>query len=355
MVFGAPHLELNSEELKAELKPKTKEEVYEVYDRCASLTKTDYKVLKQFKANIFSDDSGNLIQCVYEELGILNRRAMSLQTFKSQFSVFLGIISIEHLKTCLDGPDYFDSLSDNLVYFHECAFSDGLWKKPSGDLTRENKQACQSANNITQYEICHGMNQTRIVKYSVCDNYKSGVYQGNESIGFSYNFYRTALYTFAYLPPYVVYSNLKKCMKQGRDYSIEELPTVMACINNLIPTQWKPKRETDIPKSVNECKAITDLSDDLYELLKQKTVKPESLDYLRCIDWQLGLETGGCYISDRTVTQLKLLNPTIDETIIKKTSDDCYNQYLTTWADWDELKYHQCLISMEGVKFHYFP
>lgn len=350
-MFGAPKLDNEGPEYQV----RTKEQVYEVYEKCAVSTKTDNKILQLFKANIFSDDSVDLIRCVDTELGVLkNDIDISLDRMALQFSMFLGNISLEGLKICLQQANHLDKHSDFFVYFHECFVSSSLWKRPTGEETRENKQACQSANDITQYEICQGVNQTKIVKYSVCDNYKSGVYQGNESIGFGYNFYRTALYTFAYLPPYVVYSDLKKCMKQGKDYSIEELPTVMSCINDLIPIQWKPKDTQEIAKSVDDCRKLTSFNDELYKLLEQKTVKSESLDFLRCMDWQLGLETGGCYISDRTVSQIKLLNPTIDENTIKKTADDCYTQHLTAQANWDELKYHQCLISMEGVKFHYF-
>lgn len=329
--------------------PKTKQESYDIYNRCAASTKTDEKVLQLFKANVLSDDSANLINCVYSQLGLLEDKTFHANRTFKQLSLIQGDVSIEQLKKCFHQANHFNSQSDFLVYFHECLISYILWKRPGGEQARNNKQSCQTIHNTTQYDICHGSDPLKIVKYSICDNFKSEVYQGSESIGFGYNFYRMALHTFAYLPPYEVYLDIGKCMKQGRAYKPEELFSVMNCINDLIPPKWKPKTRDEITRYLGECRRTTNISDELYVLLKQKIVRNDSVDFLICVSWQLGLESGGCYISHRTVAQIKLLNPNMDEKDIQKMVDECYSENLTTKENWSEFKYHQCIMTMKGI------
>lgn len=224
-----------------------------------------------------------------------------------------------------------------------------LWKRPGGELARENKQSCQTIHNITQYEICHEKDVMKIVRYSICDNMKSQVYEGSESIGFGYNFHRMALHTFAYLPPYQVYIDAGKCMEQGRAYKADELLSVMNCINHVIPPKWKSKTADEISLALKECKIFTNISEEHYNLLKQRIVKHDSIDFLRCVSWQLGMETGGCYVSHRTVAQIKLINPEIKEGDIEKMVEECYSLHLTTKENWDEFKYHQCIMTMKGL------
>lgn len=330
-------------------KLKSKEQVYNIFDNCANSTKTDVAVLQLFKVNILSDDTAKLIYCVDLELGLLEDKIFYADRISEQLTVIVGNVSAEELKTCFHEASQLNTQSDFLVYFHECLISYSLWRRPSGEQARDNKQTCQAIHNITQYDICHGRDPMKIVKYSVCDNFKSEVYQGNESIGFGYNFHRMALHTFAYLPPYEVYLDIGKCMKQGRAYKSEELFTVMNCINDLIPPKWKPKTGDEIARSLSECRKTTNISVELYELLKQKTVRTDSVDFVRCVGWQLGTETGGCYVSHRTAAQMKRLNPTIDDKEIQKMVDDCYSNHLTTKENWNEFKYHQCILSMKGI------
>lgn len=329
--------------------PKTQQQVNEIYESCAISTKTDVKVLQLFKANVLSEDSANLIYCIDSELGLLENEIFYADRATKQFASIMGSVRPENLQNCFQQANHLNSRANFLIYFHECLISYSLWRRPSGEQARENKQSCQTVHNITQYEICHGSDPLKIVKYSVCDNFKSEVYQGNESIGFGYNFHRMALHTFAYLPPYEVYSDIGRCMKQGRSYRSEELFTVMNCINDLIPPKWKPKTRDEITTSLRKCRRTTNITDELYDLLKLKTVKCDSVEFLRCVSWQLGMETGGCYVSHRTVVQIKLLNPLIDEKDIQKMVDECYSENLTTKENWSEFKYHQCILSMKGI------
>ncbi|KAL5283653.1 Obp99c.2 family protein [Megaselia abdita] len=349
LVYSAPQFKL--EENQQNWEPKTEEQVYDIYESCARSTNTNDKVLGLFKAHILSNDSANLMWCIDSELRLLEGKTFYADRASKQFALIMrnSTISEEKLEKCFHQANHLESQSDFLVYFRECLISYSLWKRPSGEQARENKQSCQTIHNITQYDICHGSDPMKIAKYSICDNLKSGVYQGNESIGFGYNFHRMALLTFAYLPPYEVFLDIGKCMKQGRAYKSEELFTVMNCINDIIPPKWRPKTRDEITKSLGKCRRTTNISDELYDLLKLKTVRLDSMEFLRCVSWQLGMESGGCYISQRTVTQIKLLNPTINETEIQQMVEKCYSEHLTTKENWNEFEYHQCILSMKEI------